>query len=70
MRIPGGFQAEHIVEILEEEYGSDKLPEILREMKENRLHSVFYQITKTYFNDMRKEHVTEQLLRKEWQGKK
>ena len=69
MRIPGGFQAERIVEFLAEEYGSDKLPEILQEMKENRRSSFFYNFTKSYFDNMRREHITEQILRKEWQGK-
>lgn len=69
MRLPGGFQTERLVEMLEERYGGEQMLEIERDIMQHGVFSRFYNETKTYFNDFRREHVTEALLRKEWQGK-
>lgn len=69
MRIPGGFQTERLVEMLEERYGGIKMKEIEQDIRERGLHSQFYKETKSFFNELRREGATEALLRKAWQGR-
>ncbi len=69
MRIPGGFQLEHLVEILEERHGGNKMVSIEQEMRQNRRESFFYQESKADFDVLRREGITEALLRREWQGR-
>ena len=69
MRLPGGFQTERIVDMLEETYGPDALIEIEKEIRRKGLNSLFYRETKTIFDYFRRNQITEALLRKEWQGR-
>lgn len=69
MRLPGGFQVERLVEILEENYGGEKLLDIEIDMMQKGILSPYYNETKTFFFYFRCERITETLLRKEWQGK-
>jgi ribosomal protein S19 len=69
MRLPGGFQAERLVEILEERYGGTAMIEIERDLRLRGLSSPFYRESKVIFDHFRREHITERLLRNEWQGR-
>lgn len=61
----GAHRLRRIVEMLEEEYGIEKLPEILAEMKENRRFSLYYRQSKYCYNILKRNHVTESVLRHE-----
>lgn len=71
MRIPGGFQTERLVEMLEEQYGGGKLLDIQEDMEQNRLKSAFYAERKTFFRQLTGPEGggTEMQFRKEWQGR-
>jgi hypothetical protein len=49
MRLPGGFQVERLVEILEENYGGEKLLDIEIDMMQKGILSPYYNETKTFF---------------------
>lgn len=69
MRLPGGFQMERLVEMLEERYGGEQLLEIEKDLRQHGIFSNFYKESKTYFDYLRRNSVTESFLRKKWQGK-
>lgn len=69
MRLPGGFQTERIVEMLEDRYGGEQMIAIERDIQLNGIRSRFYTETKTFYDDFRREGITEALLRKTWQGR-
>ena len=69
MRIPGGFQLERLGEMFEEKYGGEKLLDIEQEMRQNRRGSSYYQESKTFFDILRRDRATEDVLRKAWQGR-
>ncbi|KAM7460124.1 hypothetical protein LguiA_035860 [Lonicera macranthoides] len=68
MRIPGGFQLERLAEIYEEKYGGHKLVFIETDMLKNGTKSAYYQESQTFFDILRRDGVTEAVLRKEWRG--
>lgn len=53
MRAPAPNRLQRIVEMLEERHGVEKLPEMLSDLKENRLQSRFYKETKSFYNELR-----------------
>ncbi|EEF27435.1 conserved hypothetical protein [Ricinus communis] len=68
-RVPGGFQAERLTEILEERHGGEKMNEILQSLQTEGLHSPYFREVQTDFWNFRHSGVTEMRLRREWQGK-
>ena len=69
MRRPGGFFTEHIVDILENVHGGENLIAIEKDIREKGILSDYYVETKTIYNAHREQGVSEQVLRKEWQGR-
>ena len=57
--VPGGFQAERLAEMLEEEHGGEKMGEILRSLQAEGHQSPYFRDVQTYFRDFRHSGVTE-----------
>lgn len=68
-RVPGGFQAERLTEMLEDRHGADKMTEILHSLETEGRRSHYFQEVLSHFQDFRSNGVTERTPRKEWQGK-
>ena len=68
-RVPAGFQAERLSEILEYTYGPGRMGQILQSLKAEGSQSPYFPVIQTLFKDLRKSGGTEQQLRKEWQGR-
>ena len=68
-RVPGGFQAERLTEMLEERHGGEKMSEILQSLQTEGDHSPYFREVQTDFLNLRHSGVTEMVLRREWQGK-
>jgi len=69
IRVPGGFQAEWLAEILEARHGGERLNEILQSLKTERNQSPYFGEVQTDFKTLRDDGGTEMQLRKEWQGR-
>ncbi|GER38151.1 tetratricopeptide repeat protein [Striga asiatica] len=65
MRLPGGLQADHLVDMLADSHGPERLVDIARDIREKGLSSEFDTETKTLLT-LKREGVTEALLRKDW----
>lgn len=68
-RVPGGFQRERLTILLEERHGGDKMTEILHSLQTEGCQSHYFQEVLSDFQDFRRNGVTEQTLRKKWQGR-
>lgn len=68
-RVPAGFQAERLAEILEERHGGEKMNEILRSLQTEGRQSPYFREVQTDFRTLRNSGGTEEQLRKEWQGR-
>ncbi|TMW81077.1 hypothetical protein EJD97_012162 (mitochondrion) [Solanum chilense] len=68
-RVPGGFQAERLTEMLEERHGGERMGEILQSLQTERRHSPYFREVQTDFRNLRGSGGTEMQLRKEWQGR-
>lgn len=69
-RVPGGFQAECLTEMLEERHGGDKMTEILRSLETEGRQSPDFQDILSDFKELRSSGVTEKSLRQDWQGRR
>ncbi|GAA0178503.1 hypothetical protein LIER_29846 [Lithospermum erythrorhizon] len=68
IRVPGGYQAERLVETLEERHGGEKMNEILRSLTEERHQSPYFREIKVDLLDLRTSGGTEEKLRRESRG--
>lgn len=67
--IPGGFQAERLTELLENEHGGEKMGEILRSLQTEGRESPYFREVQVYFREFRLNQTTEMSLRRQWQGR-
>ena len=52
-RVPGGFQAERLTEMLEERHGGERMGEILQSLQTERRHSPYCREVQTDFQNLR-----------------
>lgn len=57
--VPGGFQAERLAEMLEENHGGEKMGEIFSSLQTEGRQSPYFREVQTYFRDFRHSGVTE-----------
>ncbi|KAL6954288.1 hypothetical protein U1Q18_043936 [Sarracenia purpurea var. burkii] len=67
--VPGGFQAERLTEMLEEEHGGDKMGEILMSLQTEGRQSPYFKEAHRDFQYFRNNKITEMSLRRQWQGR-
>lgn len=54
-----------VIEMLEEEYGMENLPEMLADIEANRYNSIYYMQSKNYYDILNRNGVTESVLQQE-----
>nr|CAD1835827.1 unnamed protein product [Ananas comosus var. bracteatus] len=68
-RVPGGFQAEWLVDLLVDRHNGEALSEIRRSLDALGHESPYFREIQCDFQTLRNDGVTEAQLRKEWQGR-
>lgn len=66
-RVPGGFQAERLAELLEARHGPEKMGDIRHSLQTEGSQSPYFREAQT--DILRNAGGTEMQLRKEWQGR-
>lgn len=65
----GGFKVDRLINRLETLYGIENMAAVLEDMKEKKRNSPYWKESFNYLEDLRKNGVTEKVLRREWNGK-